>query len=303
MRLRILVLIIALLFAACGSGSEEGGTPGPSSSVAPTAAALQIDGAGRYEGELTSGGSLRRFVVHVPESLSTPASLVLIFHGFTSTPAKVEDLSGMTAVADREGFAVVYPAARGALPAWTVNNDLQGDGDLLFVRDLIEALQGTLEVDPDRIYAAGMSNGGGMAARLACDAADLIAAAAPVAGAYSLDGCNPVRPVPMMLFHGTEDHIVPYDGLSVLGFPPVEEWATEWARRARCGEPARTTNVAEDVERRMWPGCEADVELYTVFGGRHGWPGSDRALAEADSTGSINASDLIWEFFRTRPRS
>jgi len=203
----------------------------------------------------------------------------------------------MTAIADREGFVVVYPAALGALPAWTVNDELQGDRDLVFVRELIGVLEASLDIDPDRVYAAGMSNGGGMTARLACEAGDLIAAAAPVAGAYNLTRCEPVNPVPIIAFHGTEDRIVPYDGVPVLGFPAIEQWAGEWAQRGRCGAPVRTITVAEDVERRVWPGCEADVELYTVFGGRHGWPGSDRALAEMDSTESINASELIWRFF------
>jgi polyhydroxybutyrate depolymerase len=303
---RICVLIVAALFAAgCGAAEPAAAPVGipdvPSASV-PTAAPLVIDGPGRYDGEVVSDGVLRSFVVHVPASVPTPSPLVLVFHGFTSSPDRVEELSGMTRVADAEGFIVAYPAALGYLPAWTVDDERQGDRDVGFARDLVAAVAGAVDIDADRVYAAGMSNGGGMAGRLACDAADLIAAVGPVAGAHSVTTCDPVRPVPVVAFHGTADRIVPYDGFDLLGLPSVEEWAAGWAARDGCSGVPEVSTVTDDVERRTWTGCAADVVLYTVDGGRHGWPGSDRAIAALDSTTSISASEIIWEFFAAHPR-
>jgi polyhydroxybutyrate depolymerase len=269
----------------------------------PSAAPLVIDGPGAYTGEVVSGGRLRRFRLHVPESLQAPAPLVLVFHGFTRTPEDVEELSGMTPIAEREGFVVAYPAALGFLPAWEVDEATRGGADVQFVRDLVAAVSAAIDVDPDRVFATGMSNGGGMAGRLGCDAPDLVAAVAPVAAAHTVDGCDPDRPVPVVAFHGTADLIVPYRGFDVLGVPPIERWAAEWAERNGCEQDPLVERITSDVERRTWVDCDADVVLHTVYGGGHGWPGSERAARQGDSATSIDASDLIWEFFVRHPRS
>ncbi len=297
-------LALGLLIGACAAGqSTSPTTTTPPATVAPPVAApLVVERPGRYEAQVISDGRLRTAVVHVPASVRWPAPLVLVFHGFTSSPARVEELSGMTAVADREGFVVAYPEALGFLPAWTVDDELQGDGDVRFVRDLVAVLTEAVEIDPDRVFAAGMSNGGGMSARLACDAADLVAAVGPVAGAYSIGTCEPGRAVPIIAFHGTGDRIVPYDGSRFLDLPSIEAWAGDWARRNGCGSPPTASDAAVDVEMRVWPDCEVDVVLYTVDDGRHGWPGSDRAMSVLDSTTSISASQIMWEFFVEHPR-
>jgi polyhydroxybutyrate depolymerase len=202
----------------------------------------------------------------------------------------------MSDLADREGFAVAYPAALGLLPAWSVDAAGPGNRDVAFVRDLVAAIAGSIPVAD--VFVAGMSNGGGMAGRLACDAADLVTAAAPVAAAHTSEMCSPSRPVPVVAFHGTGDLIVPYRGFAPLGLPPIEAWAAAWAQRNGCTPESVREGVADDVEVRSWGDCGADVVLYTVDGGRHGWPGSDRAFSVLDSTTSIDASEIMWEFFR-----
>ena len=124
-----------------------------------------------------------------------------------------------------------------------------------------------------------------------------------MAGAHTAVSCDPVRPVPIVAFHGTADRIVPYAGFRPLGLPAVEDWTAEWAERNGCGPAPAPERIAADVERTAWTGCDAAVVLYTVEGGRHGWPGSERALAVLDSTDSIDASEIIWEFFEAHPRS
>lgn len=285
-----------MLTTACGSGETSSDSTTSTTAAGSIAEPLEIDGPGTYEGEIVSGERLRRFVLHVPEGVAVPAPLVMVFHGFTSNPDRVAELSGMSEVADREGFVVVYPAALGLLPAWTVDVAGPENRDVAFARDLVDAVAGLIPIGD--VYAAGMSNGGGMAGRLACDAADLVAGAAPVAAAHTSETCSPSRPVPVMAFHGTDDLIVPYRGFAPFDLPPIEEWAAEWARRNGCRPEAVIEEVADDVELRSWPGCSADVVLYTVDGGRHGWPGSDRAFSVLDSTTSIAASEIMWEFFR-----
>ena len=144
-----------------------------------------------------------------------------------------------------------------------------------------------------------------MANRLACEAADMFAAVAPVAGAYTQhEECDPVRPVPMMIFHGDADPVVPYNGAGEL-FPPVEDFAAGWAVRNGCDTEPDDSVVAPDVTERRWAECDAgaDVVLYIIDDGGHGWPGTARPGAEAVTTDSISATDLIWEFFEAHPLS
>jgi polyhydroxybutyrate depolymerase len=292
----------SLLLSACSATAATTTTAASTTTTTILEAdPLVLDGPGTYDGEVLSGGGIRRFTLYVPEEIASPAPLVLVFHGFTSNPDRVADLSGMSAVADREGFAVAYPAARGIPSAWRADTGRQGDTDVVFVRDLVEVIGEAIPIDDARVYAAGMSNGGGMAVRLGCEAADLVAAVAPVAGAMVVPVCDPVRPVPMIAFHGTEDRVVPYEGLGLLNLPDVEDLLAGWAVGNGCGPDPDAERVAGDVVRSTWGGCDAEVVLYTVEGGRHGWPGSERAIRELDSTRSIDASALIWEFFADHP--
>lgn len=310
------IALATVLLAACAQVGEAtttttttAGTTVPETTVpettvpettVPVAATLVVEGPGRYEGEVFSGGLLRRFVLVVPESAPAPAPLVIVFHGFMGNPAEVEEATGMSGVAAEEGFLVVYPEGAGRPRRWR-SDPRQGDLDVAFARDLVALIGDATPIDPRKVYAAGMSNGGGMAARLACDASDLVASAGAVSGAYPTGECSPGRPVPVVAFHGTADPIVPYEGWSVF-LPAVEDWAAGWAERNGCG-PADETTVTADVTSRHWGDCEAgaDVMLYTVAGGRHGWPGSGRGTGWGGSSDSVDASLLLWEFFAAHP--
>lgn len=297
-----MVVVPAVVLCACGEAGETTTTP-PTSTTVPVAAPLVVDGPGRYEGGLVSGGLLRRFVLVVPESAPHPAPLVIVFHGFMGNPTEVERDTGMTGIAEEEGFAVLYPEGSGRPRSWR-SDPRRGDVDVTFIRDLVARLDEAYGIDEARVYAAGMSNGGGMAARLACDAADLVAAIGPVAGAYFSGDCEPARPVPVVAFHGDADPIVPYEGFGPF-LPPIEGWAGEWAARNGCAAEPVLSAAAPGVAVRRWTDCEAEAEvvLYTVADGRHGWPGSERTGEYLGSTDSVAASRLIWEFFAAHPMS
>jgi len=308
--------LAALLLAACGEAAEETATTVPPSTVPPitappttvspgttlpVAAPLVVEGPGRYDGEVVSGGLLRHFVLVVPESASDPAPLVIVFHGFMASPGKVEESTGMSAVAAEEGFLVAYPEGLGLARSGQTDPRL-GGRDVEFARDLVAAVGEEVGVDRQRVYAAGMSQGGGMAARLACAASDLVASVGAVAGAYPAGDCSPGRPVAVVAFHGTADPIVPYDGWGAL-LPAVEDWAAGWAGRNGCASASGPATVTADVTRRHWGDCDAgaDVVLYAVAGGRHGWPGSGDVVGWNSSTDSVDASSLLWQFFAVHP--
>lgn len=252
---------------------------------------------GDYVVEVESSGQIRQFRLHIPPSYqpSSLMPLVINLHGYSSNATQQEILSGMSAKADEAGFIAAHPEGRGTPQAWHVEPGSEGQEDVQFMRDLIHCLEVQLSVDSTRVYAAGFSNGGGMAHRLGCDLSGVIAAIGPVSGAYLFSKpCQPSRPVPVISFHGTADAIVPYEGIeSVL--PPISEWAADWAARNGCSPTPTVTYSQGDVVGETWGDCAnaAVVTLYTIKGGGHTWPGSNLPGA----TEHISATDTIWEFF------
>lgn len=295
--------LMVVAAAACSESAPPSSSTAPaedSSATGPLVPSFSIDGPGRYEGQLPVGGTLRRFVLWVPDSVRSPAPLVVVLHGFGADPEAVESLSGFHLLGERAGFVVAYPQAAGRPARWRTDARLQSDADVEFVRALVALIEGVIAIDPAGVYAAGMSNGGGMASRLACDAADLFAAVGSVSGAHSEGPCRPARPVPVAEFHGTADVIVPYEGWPHV-LAAADAWAEAWAERNGCSGPEVTRAVTDDVDLLSWPGCAASVHLYRITGGGHGWPGSERASLRGDSTMSIDASEYLWRFFEMHP--
>lgn len=248
---------------------------------------------------LELGDLERTYRLVVPADLDGPIPLVVVFHGFGGDPQQVRDLSAFDVLAESEGFAVAFPMGAGLVPAWRTDAAFAAP-DVAFARRVVEDVAGVIDLDRDRVFAVGMSNGGGMAGRLGCDASDVFAAVGAVAAAHGLGSCGAERPVPVIAFHGDADRIVPIDGIPFIAQDP-REWASNRARDNGCDPDPAVTAAAQDVERLAWAGCEADVVFYLVADGRHGWPGSDRAGRSGDSTTSIDASALVWEFFTEHP--
>jgi polyhydroxybutyrate depolymerase len=259
--------------------------------------------AGTIEGEIDSGGVKRHYQLHIPPTYlpGKPAPLVINMHGLGSNSGEQEILSDMSRKADHEGFLVVYPD--GLDGKWSLGPGASGEADQQFIRDLIQYLQGQYTIDPRRIYATGMSNGGGMANRLGCDLSEVIAAIAPVSGAYFFwQDCQSQRPVPVLAFHGTDDKVVPYEGAGQnKALPSLKAWAEDWASRNGCHNTSSIFYQAGSVTGEAWEACQEDasVVLYTIAGYGHSWPGSP--LLAAIATDEINATDVMWEFFQAHP--
>lgn len=264
---------------------------------------------------IVSSGLTREYRLYVPPSYdaATPAPLVISMHGAGLWPAAQMDLSQWNTTADEHGFIVAYPSAvRGEGPAVWKEDDPQLR-DSRFISDLIDALRASYNIDPARIYADGMSNGGGMAFALSCTLGNRIAAVGIVGSAQLAPRtwCPDPRPVPVIAFHGTDDSLARYEGglswISAQPFPNIPRFVAAWARRNHCADTPVDTRVTGDVIRRTYTDCadRADVEFYTVEGGGHTWPGGGK-LPEwfaGSTTHSISASNLSWEFFRNHPLS
>lgn len=273
----------------------------------------------RSNGTIVSSGQKREYLLYVPGSYdrTKPTPLVISLHGAMMWPADQMETSQWNRVADEHGFIVVYPSGTtvsgsgtGVLPkVWLMEPEAVLAADVGFISALIDTLEAAYNVDPTRIYVNGLSNGGGMTFGLSCTLSRRIAAVGAVAAAQILPSsyCADSLPMPMIAFHGTADRLVPYNGsgpswLNPKPFPNVSTWAADWARRNRCGLAPIDSAVAADVTRREYPNCadNAAVVLYTIRGGGHSWPGG-KPLPKwivGPTSSSIDASGLMWEFFR-----
>jgi polyhydroxybutyrate depolymerase len=253
---------------------------------------------------LEHDGAMRSYNLYVPADFTGDAALPLVlnFHGFTMTAAQQQAFSLMDAAADAHGLAVAYPQGLGN--SWNAGaccgSSMSGTvDDVGFALAVIADVKSRLCIDPQRVYATGMSNGGFMSHRLACDAADSFAAIAPVAGVLGIpfEDCNPARPVPVMHFHGTADPIVPYNG-NGFGFVSVADTIAQWVLHDGCTGEASSVFDMEDAHCEAYDECTdgSHVELCTVENGGHCWPGNtDCPLMY--STDAISASDRMAEFF------
>ncbi|HEX9582783.1 MAG TPA: PHB depolymerase family esterase [Gemmatimonadales bacterium] len=265
----------------------------------------------RSNGSIVSSGLKREYLLYVPRSYdrAKPTPLVISLHGAGLWGAAQKEISQWNSVADQHGFIVVYPSGVKRGPRiWEADHGPDVLRDVRFIAELIDTLAARYHIDPTRIYANGLSNGGGMAFALSCTLSDRIAAIGVVAPALFLpwSWCTDQRAVPMIAFHGTADRATPYHGgaswVARRPFPDIPTWVAGWARRNRCAPDPIDSVVAADVTRRWYAHCadDAAVVLYTVHGGGHTWPGGGR-LPEwfvGPTSRSLDASSEMWTLFR-----
>src|SRR5712692_1323785 len=208
----------------------------------------------RANGTIVSSGQKREYLLYVPRSYdrAKPTPLMISMHAAALWPAQQMHLSGWNRLAESQGFIVVYPSGSDMPKIWHADSGAGLMRDVRFISELIDTLEAAYNIDPTRIYADGVSNGGGMAFVLSCALSDRIAAVGMVAAAQSLpwSWCTDHRAVPMITFHGTADPEVPYNGgsswVSPRPFPSTPRWAANWARRNQCGANPVESTVAVD---------------------------------------------------------
>ncbi len=259
---------------------------------------------------LTVDGRVRTARVHVPASYdpARPTAVVLDFHGYSMSSLTQEGLTRWPEQADASGFVTVHPDGTGAVQGWNAGAccgtaAATGVDDVGFVDALVAELDATLCLDRQRIYATGFSNGGFLAHRLACERADVIAAIGPVAGVLGVPDCAPSRPMPVLHIHGTADTVVPYDGSVALGFASVATTIAGWVARNGCTGEATEVFARGDARCVAYPGCAggAAVELCTITGGGHTWPGGG-PFPGGHQSRDLDATARLWAFFVAHPR-
>lgn len=279
--------------------------------------------AGRHRTELPGG---RSYDVHVPARYDGRAELplVVVLHGAFSGPRKIARETGWNALADREGFVVLYPAGRGLLGLlrqWNSGHccgpsHAKGVDDVGYVMEAVADASARLRLDRARIYVVGHSNGGMLAHRIAAERSSAVAGAAVVAGtiggkpsaeAPEWQVPPPARPVPVILVHGRADPSIPYDGgrsrrgtATMISAPRS---AAFWvAHDNGAPEPERRQLLPGVLEER-WSG-DAPVVLVTLEGWEHDWPGprSTRRLPEGSPLRRFDATEVIWSFLGSRRR-
>jgi polyhydroxybutyrate depolymerase len=310
--------LVALAWAAAASAQR----PGEAAARGATAA-CSGPGAGSTTLTLAIGGHSRLVVVHVPSGYrgTSRLALVLNMHGSGATAVDQELFSDMNTTADADGFIVAYPQgliADGSGFDWNVPGEpliggapvpSDAPNDVSFLTALVGVLEQRYCVDRTRVYATGFSGGARTASQLACDASGVFAAVAAVSGLRRPSPCPTSRPVPIIAFHGTADPVDPYDGHGQRYWTySVPAAAADWAAQDGCSTTAATSKPAATVTLTDYSHCRggAAVELYTIAGEGHEWPGgiplpsSLTKLLGAQSN-AISANNLMWAFFRAHP--
>jgi len=280
-----------------GDGDPTGDetTDGPGTASCPAG----ILPPGRYNDvTLEHGGESRSYDLYVPETVDVtqPATLVLNFHGLYGTPGQQAMFSQYDAAAAAAGVVVAYPT--GISNSWNTGlccGGAQSSGvdDVGFARTVVQHVGLGSCIDSTKVFAIGMSNGGHMAHRIACEAADVFAGVASVAGVLTMLQCTPSRPISVQQFHGTADTIVQYGGIGP-GFPGAEDMMQGWAARNGCAPVPNVTHQQGNSTCETWTACDDGVEvtLCTVEGGGHCWPGNASCTFGASTT-DVNANDVF----------
>ena len=289
--------------------------------------------AGESLREVQAGSSTRRYQLHVPASYdpAKPTPVVIAFHGGGGNPQSMIRLSGLNSKSDDAGFIVAYPYGSGRNPdrqltfngggccGYAKNKDID---DIGFVAAVLDDLEASANIDSDRIYATGISNGAIMSYYVASELSERIAAIAPVAGPMMTDECHPTEPVSIIHFHGTGDELAPFGGGRGKGSPGVPAFMRpefrsvmhsiqNWVSANGCTtEPQvrQLPDAADDgmrVTQKVWSRGTggAEVVLYEIENGGHTWPGR-KPVSDilGDATMDISANDLMWEFFAKHPK-
>jgi polyhydroxybutyrate depolymerase len=266
----------------------------------------------------------RRYIVHVPPQPKQPAPVILNFHGGGGSAKAQQEYSRMDALADREGFLVVYPDGTGNLNFLTWNAGPACCGyavankvdDVGFTAALIDDLATRMPIDARRVYATGLSNGAMMAYRLAAERPGRIAAVAPVAGAMQQPG-KIARPVPVLHIHSVDDPRALYEGGLGPPFPmtntrvqhaAVTETLARWSAANGCrGEPrvaeerkGAGASAGHTATHLVYQGCAAALEHWKLTGAGHVWPGGKLKYLTrllGPGTDVIDANAEMWRFF------
>ena len=259
---------------------------------------------------------LRDYIVFLPQNYNSVDKMPLVFnlHGYTLNKTQQMNYSQMNNVADTAGFIVVYPNA--VETAWNagINATAGHINDVGFISALMDTLISKYNIDEQKIYSCGFSLGGFMSHRLACELSSRIAAIGDVAGTMAnglLNNFETLHPMPVIKVHGTNDKIVWYNG--IYDWAPIETAVNHWTSFNQCvtSDTIIISNIDTldrcRVQQVRYKNLSDSIVVifYKILNGGHSWPGGDKTYLTSLSMGpvgntnmDINASELIWNFFR-----
>lgn len=272
-------------------------------------------------------GTTREFKVHLPSTYQKekPAPLLIALHGGGGNMNYQSDekIYHLISKSDSDGFVVAFPNGysrfRGKLATWNAGNccgkarDTNSD-DVAFIKALILKLESDYSIDKKRIYVTGMSNGGMMSYRLACELSDMITGIASVAGTDNTLNCKPSRPVSILHIHAKNDDHVLYNGGAgeqafkdksmVTNFVSVPSTIEKWVALNGCSSKPKRVLEKSGAWCDLYSGCKENVhiQLCVTESGGHSWPGGSKIRenkGEPPST-ALSANDVMWEFFNQK---
>lgn len=325
----VLPIVLVVAVAACASDGSKAGSS--RTEQAKTCNSAKPTKTGTFAKTYQQGHTQRHYLLTIPKRYNgrTRTPVIINLHGADDTSARQNAMTDMPPAAGRRGYIVVAPdaltstvktanvAIDGGLwnivPSFTepvastttsvaVEANMSQVDDVVFLNGLLDSLERQLCIDPHREYATGMSAGAAMTTWLSCQPKQRFAAVAPVSGVNMPKYCPGNHLPPLVTFHGDADPAMPYTGNTVvgiaLGVPTVDTRLNEIAGKEHCSTSPSETDIASDVVHRVWkcpPGSA--VELYKIHGGGHAWPGAATAGSLGRATQSINATNLILDFF------
>lgn len=277
---------------------------------------------GDYTFSIQHDGLTRMYRVHVPTRYDPAAPVPLLFalHGGGGSMDYManDTYYGQITQSNRAGFVVVFPngfskLASGKFATWNAGNCCGGArdqdvDDVGLIRQIVANLTRQMNIDRKRIYATGMSNGGLMAYRLACEMSDVFSAIASVAGTDNTRSCTPRNPVSILHIHArNDDHVLftggagakSLDPSKVTNFTSVASTISKWARLNGCAVTPQRTLEKAGAYCEMYASCRgnARVQLCVTETGGHSWPGGVKPRGDEPPSQAISANDVMWDFF------
>lgn len=279
--------------------------------------------AGDYTFQLEHQNQTRQYMVHVPKQynpqLATPLVLSLHGGGGNMRYQATEEYYHLISKSEQAGFIAVFPNGysrlrSGKLATWNAGiccgkaRDSQSD-DVGFIKRVVAEMKTKANIDPKRVYANGMSNGGMMSYRLACELSDTFSAIAAVAGTDGTQHCKPAKPVSILHIHALDDDRVLFHGGSGVksqthaDFVSVPETIQKWVSLNTCNSTPQRVLEVKGAYCELYQGCQqhTQVKLCVTETGGHAWPGGSKVRGGAGTT-AINANDLIWDFYQQNAR-
>lgn len=278
--------------------------------------------AGDGEFTVTVNGDTRSYLVHVPRQYhadqATPMVLVLHGGGGNMQIQATERFYHQISAAEKYGYIVVFPNGYsrfpgGKLATWNAGNccgaaaKKQVD-DVAVIRAIIQAMQQQANIDPQRIFVDGMSNGGMMAYRLACELSGTVSAIASVAGTDNTQRCQPAKPVAVLHIHAQDDDHVPFNGgkgqqsMVDVNFVSVAATMQKWVQLNQANPQAERTLETPGAYCEIHHGGLAPVQLCVTETGGHSWPGGSKPRGGSAGSSALSANDVIWQFFAANGR-